>query len=102
MSTTPADGSDKPAYESACNLIWDSDTVVTISMLNGATPRALLRELLEELDALGVRTVLAERAEGRLLPRLFRATGNRADDMREMDVREAMGYLHRPSQFGDL
>lgn len=102
MSIRGAGASDKPAYETACNFIWETPTSLTISMLNGETPRVLLRELLEKLDELGVKTVHASRAEGRLMPRLFQKTGHRADDMYTMDVATAMSYLNRPSQFADL
>ncbi|MDB5846544.1 MAG: hypothetical protein JWP29_296 [Rhodoferax sp.] len=61
-----------PPFFAACNLLFESPTVVWISMLSGEPGRVgrrQLRELAELLVPRGVVTVMAERAEGHRIPR---------------------------------
>lgn len=55
-------------YAAVGTIIWESETVVWIKALHGIITRAMLRELVQTLQDLGVRFVKAKREEGRSLP----------------------------------
>lgn len=61
-------GAAMPPYYLSCNLIWESPTVVWVTMMTGAFKRHCIRELEDWLRERGVTLVKAHRVQGHVLP----------------------------------
>lgn len=61
-------GDDMPAYSLSCNLVWESHSVVWVTMMQGCAKRHHLRELEDWLRDCGVRLIKAHRVQGHILP----------------------------------
>lgn len=69
------DGSEPmPPFYLSCNLVWESQSVVWVTMMTGAIKRGDIRELESWLRDHGVRMVKAFRTPGHTLPG-FRPVG---------------------------
>lgn len=88
---------DMPPFQAVCTLEWAAPAVVWVHGLHGLVARRLWREFIAEMDARGVETLRATRAEGHRLPRAILLTDGsysmRVADLRARPIDSVFGSL---------
>lgn len=86
------DSDDKYAdFDAICTLFWESSDTVWVKGMHGDINLKLIREFAEYLNANGVKTIKAFRADNRRLPFTSKRNGN----MVEVDIPKALERLTR-------